>query len=89
MARKTGRLDFSARNYIFGADLYCTNLRNFLEQIFVLLKISQNRDFIFLIHSHVDVYLKSNIYLCSYVRERDSKHYINKSIILNSSKKQY
>jgi len=39
----------------------------FLEQIFVSLKILQNRDFLFSIHSHVDVYLKLD--LCRLIYE--------------------
>jgi hypothetical protein len=57
MARKTSRLDFSVRNYIFGwADFY--QIIQFFSANFCITQILQNRDFLFSIQSHVDVYLK-------------------------------
>jgi hypothetical protein len=66
MAEKPAASIFQ-RATIFLGGRTCMNFHNFWEQIFVSLKILQNRDFLFSIHSHADVYLKLD--LCRLIYE--------------------
>jgi hypothetical protein len=66
MASKLAASIFQGATIFLGGPT-CMNLYNFWQQIFVSLDILQNRDFLFSIHSHVDIYLKFKS--CAFIYE--------------------